>query len=345
MKKSLYTILSIYFAVLIIWTALPYYLLTPIIIKKENIYLPYGFVQALMLMLFPGLALLGVLTTLKKKNTFEDVLLNCSQGMLVMLALKAAQYFLWLCVGSFVLAAVLCIFRCRKACEAARNAKLRRSKKRRLCYYTVRRVGAFTLLLTLTPLAVWSNCRESSEKKEEYLTVYSRDEIRGRPGMWELVSAEEWEKMDTEERFTEISDVVWWTLDGLGVETTKVRCVKEMQDSVLAYYTDSKNTISFNAVRLAHCDQETAISVAAHECYHAYEHKIIRSLDILERQGVECKNMEFFAYAYELRDASETYELDSQTYEGYAGNLLEVEANAYADRLIEWLKSKELLEE
>lgn len=345
MKKLLYAILSIYFAILIIWTALPYYLLTPIIIKKENIYLPYGVVQTFMMLLFPGLALLGVLTTLKKKNTFEDVLLNCSQGMLVMLALKAAQYFLWLCVGSFVLAVVLCIFGCRKVCKAARGTKLRRSKKRRLCYYTVRRVGAFTLLLTLTPLAVCSNCRESAGRTEEYLTVYSRGDTYEKPETLELVSAEEWERMDTKERFNEISDAVGWILEDLGVETTKVCCVKEMQDSVLAYYTDSKNTISFNAVRLAHCDQETAISVAAHECYHAYEHKIIRSLDILERQGVECKNMEFFEYAYELRDASETYERDSQTYEGYAGNLLEVEANAYADKLIEWLKSEELLEE
>ena len=102
-----YFLLSIGVSALIIHTALPYYCLTSIAFLGWNIYWSYAYVQKRMFILFPMMSFLGALSTIKKRVNFEDVFLNVSAPVILLLFLKVLQYHAVLAIGTMLFAGII----------------------------------------------------------------------------------------------------------------------------------------------------------------------------------------------------------------------------------------------
>lgn len=349
--KGSYILLSVSIAALIICTALPYYLLTSISFPGFSIFWSYEHVQRRMLWLFPVLALFGAITTLKKKVTFEDLFINCIQGLTILLGLKAAQYYMP--VVTITIAALL-VFVSLIIKSVWHNSLYKNTntfKKIRISYYKSRRVAAYLLLLVFTPLGIMVGFKENGRQSRLNLLYYSlyaeeTDSTDIDSLQLNIVTTETWENLSTESRFNELEKAASYFLTERGVNNgTNLYAVKELTDGTLAYYNDRENSISFNVSYLSECTLEEALEVTAHECYHKYEHELIRSIQTLEELGFNCCSMPFYIEAVELEKADNSYGLDSLTWEGYSTNKLETDANKYAAMMLDHLKTLGILDD
>lgn len=66
-KNSTYVLVSLSLSLLIIFTAVPYWCLSSIVIPEAGIFVPYSTMQQVFLIVFPTCSLLGALTTLRKR--------------------------------------------------------------------------------------------------------------------------------------------------------------------------------------------------------------------------------------------------------------------------------------
>ena len=89
---------------------------------------------------------------------------------------------------------------------------------------------------------------------------------------------------------------------------------------------------------------EKIVHIAAHECYHRQEYKVIEGIELLQEAGIDCENIECFAEAVALKQARDNYYMDSLSYESYSENLLEERSEEYADKMVKDLKAKGYLE-
>ncbi len=349
-KKSAYIALSVGIAALIIFTALPYYLMSSICFPEWSIYWNYEVVQKNMMLLFPGLAFLGAVTTLKKRNTVEDVFLNVAFPMVLLLIAKVAQYHMAFTLGAMAGAAVYTIVEIAGSSWNGRRGKGDKFKKIRRRYYVSRRCMIYILFFAMTPMTVWVGFHENRDASK-YLTYYSlwADSDEGADSeedqqKLDIVDAKTWDNLSVESRFSEISKLTTYFMQDLGVSGVNIYAVKELTDGTLAYYSDEDQSISFNIIYLADCTLEEAAHTTAHECYHHYEHQVIQTLEILEEAGLNCENMALFEEAVALREANEHYYQDSLSYESYSANLLEKGSEEYAGKMVERLKSQGYLD-
>ena len=346
--KTTYIALSVGIASLIIFTALPYYLLSSIGYPRLNIFWGYEYVQQKMMWLFPGLALAGAITTLKKRNTVEDVFLNVAFPLIILLVLKVVQYHPAFTIGAVTVAVIFSITSIVDINADMWTGKMEKSKRMRLGYYAARKCIVYILLFTLAPMAVWVGYHEDRDR-DSYLTYYSLwansdDEINEEENQLDIVSSRTWDNLSVESRFSEVSKLTTFFLQDLGVEGVNIYAVKELTDGTLAYYSDEEQTISFNAIYLAECSLEEAVHVTAHECYHRYEHEVIRSVETLQEAGFDCENMDVFEEAVALKKADDDYYLDSLSYDTYSENLLEKGSEEYAGNRVEKLKKQGYLD-
>ena len=133
--------------------------------------------------------------------------------------------------------------------------------------------------------------------------------------------------------------MVTYCLQDLNAKDVRIYAQKELTDGTLAAYHDSSEVIVVNAIYLATCTYRNAIHVAAHECYHRKEHDIINAIDILEEMGIDTNN-DYFKEALLLKEANERYSKDSQEYDTYKSNLLEVKSEEYAFMIEKQLEEK-----
>lgn len=346
--KTTYVALSVGIASLIIFTALPYYLLSSISYPGWNIFWGYEYVQQKMLWLFPGLAFAGAITTLKKRNTVEDVFFNIAFPLIILLVLKVVQYHPALTIGAVSGAVIFSIMSINDIRTDERTKEMGRFKKMRLGYYAARKCIVYILLFALAPMAVWVGFHEDRDS-DSYLTYYSLwaesdDEIDEEENQLDIVSAKAWDNLSVESRFSEVSKLTTYFMQDLGVGGVNIYAVKELTDGTLAYYSDDEQTISFNVIYLAECSLEEAIHVTAHECYHHYEREIIRSVETLQEAGFDCENMDVFEEAVALKKADDYYYLDSLSYDTYSENLLEKGSEEYAEKMVGKLREQGYLD-
>lgn len=341
MTKGSYIVCSVGLAVVIIFTALPYYCMTSITFPGWNIYWSYAEVQKKMYVLFAGLALLGAVTTLKKRNSFQDVFINVAAPLNVLLVLKTLQYHPLITCGVLAAAAVFTLFKVG-ACKGIWRYDWC-FKKIRLIYYVCRRQSVYFLLFAFAPLAVWVNYQEYA-RADEVLTCFKaemEDETEiGETKDLSLVNDEEWEQLTAEERFGEVKKIVSYETDKLGVGSVDLFAVKELTDGRSAYYSHQDRSISVNIIYLNECSLEEAVHIAAHETYHRYQNVLLDSLTTLEEAGIDVESMAYYEDAIELRKACKNYYLDSLSFDSYSSNLMEVQAEIYAKEEIKEFRKR-----
>lgn len=335
-KKASYVGLSVGIAALIIFTALPYYLQTSIVLPGWNIYWSYAAVQEKMMCLFPGMAFWGAITTLGKRNTMEDVFLNVAAPLTVLLAIRCLQYHLVLVIAILLLSVVRVLFKIINTRKKEKYQTYNLVKKIQVIYYLTRKKGLFLLFMLLTPLTVWTSHNEYYDS-DDYLRLWEllseTDETSEEDPVWNVVSESQWSSLAVNTRFEEFEKMVTYFLQDQGCGDVAVYACKELTDGTLAYYSNASESISVNVIYLNTCSYQEAIHVAAHECQHKQQWEVIRAVNALEESGKSYENNVYFKEAYALKEASENYRIDSISYEKYKDNLLEVKSEEYADEM------------
>ncbi len=111
--------------------------------------------------------------------------------------------------------------------------------------------------------------------------------------------------------------------------------------TVSAYYLDDEKTICINQLRICSDNYEGVggnqglglISTICHESYHALEYKICLALpkEIYNEEIYDiCGFEKIRQYSYEL--VPENYINGEEDFEGYSNQVIELDANAYADK-------------
>ena len=335
---------SVGLAALLIFTAPPYYLLSTLSYGRWGMFFTYAEVQRLTFFLFPCAAFLSALSTVKKKNTILDVFINIAIPLIMLLALKIAQYHLGLVISIVTGVLILAVNGCIDLWFDEKLEGLEKKKKYRLCYYRVRKFVSLSLLIILCPVTIWCSWNEVYDS-DDYLTYYSsfaesEKEVPKEENKWEVVDEETWNNLSVESRFKEIEKMTTFFLQDLGVEGITVYGVKELTDNRLGFYSDYSESMSINITYVANSNLTEVVRVVAHECSHRQQHVIIKGITALQDMGIDCENIECFSEGLALKEAEENYGRDSLDYDSYKENLLEKTSNQYAEKMVETLRSK-----
>lgn len=342
--KMTYIGFSVGLAALLIFTALPYYLLFTLSYGRWGMFFTYAEVQRLMFFLFPCAAFLSALSTVKKKNTILDVFINIIIPLIILLVLKIAQYHLFLVISIITGVLIFAVNGCIDLWFDEKLEGLENKKKYRLCYYKVRKFIALSLMIILCPMAIWCSWNEMYNS-DDYLTYYSafveaEKELSEEENEWEVVDEETWNNLSVESRFAEVEKMTTYFLQDLGVDGVHLYAVKELTDNRLGYYSDYNDSMCINITYVANATLPEVIRVVAHECSHRQQHVIIKGITALQEMGIACEKIESFSEGLALKEAEENYGRDSLDYDSYKENLLEKTSNQYAEKMVEMLQSK-----
>lgn len=342
--KMTYIGFSVGLAALFVFTALPYYLLSTLSYGRWGMFFTYAEVQRLMFFLFPCVAFVSAVSTIKKKNTTLDVFINIAIPLIALLVLKIAQYHLFLVILIITVVLIFAVNGCIDVWFDEKLEGIENKKKYRLCYYKARKFAVLSLMIVLCPIAIWCNWNEVHDS-DEYLTYYStyaesEKELSKEENKWEVVDEDTWNNLSVESRFKEIEKMTTYFLQDLGVDGISVYGVKELTDNRLGYYSDYNELMCINITYVANASLTEVVSVVAHECSHRQQHVIIKGITTIQDMGIKCENIECFAEAIALKEAEENYGRDSLNYDSYKENLLEKTSNQYADEMIQMLQSK-----
>lgn len=336
-KKSSYILVSVTIAMIIIFTALPYYCLTSIALPGWNIYWSYEEIQKKMLFLFPVLSGIGACSTIYKKNDIEDVVLNIALPFVVLLSLKTFQYIPWV----FLVVLWLGIMFTVSGVSNFENGKGRycgKAKRLRIIYYICRKRMIYFLLFLLIPMAVWVNYQENDNDERILFQSNSDESLVNEEECSLYLSQDEWEELTVEERYKKIEEFTLFECERLGVGEVNIYALKEMYESRLAYYTSEENAIYYNVYFLDECTLREALHTACHEVYHKYEQAIVDSLAVLEDSGTEYETLAYYNEAIEMKIATENYWNDSQEMDTYTQNYLEMKSEEYAENELKELE-------
>ena len=190
------------------------------------------------------------------------------------------------------------------------------------------------LLILLTPLTVWTAYNEYHQQAL-YLEMYSYyartdSSVSRKENEWNVVNEETWDTLSVTSRLEEFTKMITYFLQDQGSESVKVYACKELTDRTLAYYSDYGESISVNVIYLNSCSYRKAVHIAAHECRHRVQHQGIRAVEMLEKSGINCSQLDYFADLYALKTASDNYDIDRLDFDSYTHNLLEQDSEAYA---------------
>lgn len=339
LSKGTYILMSLGTSFLICFTALPYYCMTSISFPGWNIYWSYDDVQRSMMLLFVIASFVGAITTLKKRNTMEDIFLNIGFPLVVLLTLKCLQYHVMYTISVLTFAIVLSVC---KVIDFVYSEYFPENifKRIRIIYYICRKRIVYLLIFTLAPMAVYVNYEENSTNARIFFETTSEEEDISyeKP---DLVSVKQFENLIVEDKLQMMREFADYECNKLGVPPVRgLFGIKEITDGTLAYYSHVEEAVYFNIIYLDQCSLEEAIHITSHEIFHRYEHVLIDTLQVLEEAGVEYERLEYYKEAQELEAASDNYYMDSLSMDSYHKNELEVKAEEYANKEVQRLKDE-----
>lgn len=334
-KKNLtYIFLSTAGAMLLMFTVLPYYCISPLTIPSTDIYFSYDEVYRFCLFFFPICSFFGAITTLRKRKILEDVLINIVLPMLLIVYLRVCNKFLM--IGMIVLLTVTLMTAAKVYDAVTLQNEWGAGKRARHAYYEIRKGVTCLLVVIIVPLALWITAKENTNNFRIHTffrnyTAAPQEKLLSANLCYQLSGEKEWASEDSlEDKILQLQCVADEFLGELGVTGVPVKMVTTLDDTVLGAYSEIDKKIYINKKFLEHSTLPKAVHVIAHESHHRYQHAIIQSLMILEHADFPYEKLGYYREAASLMEAFKNYAEDKENYYDYLKNEMEVQAEAYA---------------
>lgn len=344
MKNLKYLILSVLLAMVLMFTILPYYCISSITIPGIDLYFSYDEVYRFFYVFFPICSFFGAVTTLRKKKTPEDVLINVTLPLLGLLYLRVCKEFMAICMLLLVLVLAFAAWNIYDAMTVSKRWDT--GKKCRYAYYHIRKDVTMVLFAVLVPLALGITINENTFNSRIHTffrnyTAAESEELLPTSLTYELSSEEDWKTHDSlEEKVWQLQWVANDCLGELGVTSVPVEVVTTLDATVLGSYSEADKTIYVNKEFLKNSTLQKAIHVIAHECHHRYQHAIIQSLMILKEADFPYEKLGYYQNAAKLLKGAMEYKEDKENYFEYLKNEMELQADAYAKEKVAEISEK-----
>ncbi|MBE6995353.1 MAG: hypothetical protein E7429_01270 [Ruminococcaceae bacterium] len=142
-----------------------------------------------------------------------------------------------------------------------------------------------------------------------------------------LLQEEEWAHLDAAKRLDVMKTIADIEANYLGIPEVTV-CTGELEEFILGHYTDGTRTITLNSDALASADAHTMLTTICHECYHAYQHRLV---DLYNELDPENKDLLLFYEAAQYRNEFANYIDGFDDYYAYRSQWCEADSTEYAE--------------
>ena len=330
LHKFIYILLSVGLAELLILTS-PFWLLTNVKIFG-NVYILREDLQKWMMVIFPVLALIGALSTLRRR-TFENVFINAAMGMCVLLLIRSFERYM-------IVSAIILFFEGFVLVHAATawligtDPSLWRKYANRFLIFS-RRVFVYTTLILMTGLHVLTYQKDYSEERQPEKTDIVPQETAVSPLKELIVEESEWDRLSVAEREKIVTKATAAALEECGVREhdLTIKYLFAQSNSTLGAFNEDCS-IEYNEAWLSAASQEEVYDVILHECFHYYQSEGVEIYRKLREEGYPVDEMEDFSRLRLFAEATDSYESDYFSYDSYFDNALERTAREYAEKRV-----------
>lgn len=142
-----------------------------------------------------------------------------------------------------------------------------------------------------------------------------------------LLQEDEWSHLDANVRLNVMKTIADIEANYLGIPELSV-CTEVLEEHTMGHYNDSSKTITLNLCYLANADAHTMLTTICHECYHAYQHRLVELYNELDSED---RGLLLFYEASQYRDEFANYVDGSDNYYAYSRQWCEADSEKYAE--------------
>lgn len=142
-----------------------------------------------------------------------------------------------------------------------------------------------------------------------------------------LLQEDEWSHLDVSNRLNVMKTIADIEANYLGIPELSV-CTEVLEEHTMGHYNDSSKTITLNLSYLANADARTMLTTICHECYHAYQHRLVELYNELDSED---RGLLLFYEASQYRDEFANYIDGSDNYYAYSRQWCETDSEEYAE--------------
>lgn len=142
-----------------------------------------------------------------------------------------------------------------------------------------------------------------------------------------LLQEEEWNKLDVPERLQVMKTIADIEANYLGIDKLNV-CTDVLSEKTLGHYVDSTQTITLNLSYLSTATASTMLSTLCHECFHAYQHRLV---DLFRNLDAGSRDLLLFQTASKYHTEFGNYVSGEDDYIAYNSQWCEVDSDDYAE--------------
>lgn len=139
-----------------------------------------------------------------------------------------------------------------------------------------------------------------------------------------------WVRMDARQRRDLLQIVAEQEAQRLGIEAPAV-CARRLEGNALGMYSDADQLITLDLEHLKHSDVKKVLSTVLHECYHAYQNRLV---ELYNRLSEDEKKLMLFQPAAQYAAEFANYNDGSRDYAAYSAQQCEIDCEAYAAQAV-----------
>ena len=213
--------------------------------------------------------------------------------------------------------------------------RLSNVKKIRVIYY-LRHIVALCAVIVIIPSFLYFNFDDKAVHKyleyQETKTSDSQATKKNEEKIVKLLSECDWGNLDSGKRSDILYEVIKYEAVGLGIPTPELQISNSFRELTRGSYDDKTGVIRLNNYYIGQDTLADCLRTAMHELYHSYQSYVI---GIVKNLPEEQKNVSYFDKAIEWQYANDNYAEDHKNINTYENNALEVDARAFADKIVE----------
>lgn len=142
-----------------------------------------------------------------------------------------------------------------------------------------------------------------------------------------LLQEDSWAQLDAAERLDIMKVIANIEANYLGIPKVSV-CAEVLEEHTFGHYNDSTRTITLNLSYLATANAHSMLTTVCHECYHAYQHRLVELYNELDSED---QDLLLFYEAAQYRDEFSNYIDGSDNYYDYSRQWCEADSEKYAE--------------